>query len=209
MPAPLLLQCTCLLVNQTHNMTQQMEWKMVRVQCICTAGWSRMTFVSILQRNSWRCIKRPRKHLRRSTASLRQKLRRSVGTLLLLSTNKGTTHDFIIPGATRRSPNTWMQHGDRRNKRASSSNCDPFTSKFLFWRFTVINQTPHVYMRVDYYILHERVINTMKFRRNDYKKYLCFQAFLFCTFWFVSTKAEELVSFGQCKPKRASLLRSM
>ena len=43
MPAPLLLQCTCLLVNQTHNMTQQMEWKMVRVQCTCTASWSNNT----------------------------------------------------------------------------------------------------------------------------------------------------------------------
>ena len=150
--------------------------------------------MSILQRNSWRCIKRPRKHLRRSTASLRQKLRRSVGTLLLLSTNKGTTHDFIIPGATRRSPNTWMQHGDRRNKRASSSsNCDPFTSKFLFWCFTVINQTtPHIYMRVDYYILHERVINTMKFRRNDYKKNTCV------------SKPSCFVLFGLCQQKLKS-----
>lgn len=85
-----------------------------------------------------------------------------------------------------------MQHGDRRNKRTSSSNCDTFTSKFLFWCFTVINQTTP--QRVDHYILHERVINTVKFRRNDYKKYLCFQAFMFCTFWFVSTKAEELKS---------------
>ena len=194
---PFLLQCTCLLVNQTHNMTQQMEWKTVRasVHSVLQAGLTiQVLHLYILQRNSWRCTKRPRKHLRRSTASLRQRLRRLVGTLLLLSTNKGTTHDFIIPGATRRSPNTWMQHGDRRNKRTSSSNCDTFTSEFLFWCFTVINQTTP--QRVDYYILHERVINTVKFRRNDYK--LCFQAFLFCTFWFVSTKAEEL-----------SLLRSM
>ena len=196
--SPFLLQCTCLLVNQTHNMTQQMEWKTVRasVHSVLQAGLTiQVLHLYILQRNSWRCTKRPRKHLRRSTASPRQRLRRLVGTLLLLSTNKGTTHDFIIPGVTRRSPNTWMQHGDRRNKRTSSSNCNPFTSEFLFWCFTVINQTtPQRVYRLLYFALESD--QHSEIQENDYK--LCFQAFLFCTFWFVSTKAEEL-----------SLLRSM